>query len=372
MEHSEAVTVKDDELYPIIGVLNSGRGTFKRADLPGSATTYRQLFRVVEGDVIFSKLKAFEGAIAIVPTEHDRHFVSSEFPTFTIAESASKEYISHALRSEFFESQLKKASRGLGARRERVHPRDFLRIGIPLPDIEDQRAVAARLEAFLEAKRLFDLGSALAKALPQAARNAEFADLSACMNATEVRAGEVLQLQRRSATVTPGEQYQEIGLRSFGKGVFHKDPVDGTEIGSKRVFHIEPGDLLISNVFAWEGAVAVASNSERGLIGSHRFMTWTPTTSAVDVRYVFHYLSSELGIQALGVASPGSAGRNRTLSVHNFENLTIPLPDIEEQRAIAARLDAFVEAKRLFDLRSALTKALPQAARNAEFARLMG
>lgn len=163
------------------------------------------------------------------------------------------------------------------------------------------------------------------------------------MSVPEVRAGDLFELQRRSVSVSAGQPYQEIGLRSFGKGVFHKEPVDGVELGSKRVFDIEPGDLLVSNVFAWEGAVAVASDGERGLIGSHRFMTWTRTTKEIDVRYVLHYLSSERGIRALGTASPGSAGRNRTLSVRNFEDLLIPVPHIDEQRAIATRLDAIVE-----------------------------
>ena len=78
------------------------------------------------------------------------------------------------------------------------------------------------------------------------------------------------------STLDATEEYVEVGLRSFGRGVFHKPAVPGVQLGNKKVYRIEPGDLVISNVFAWEGALAVASDSERGLIGSHRFMTWTP------------------------------------------------------------------------------------------------
>ena len=38
-------------------------------------------------------------------------------------------------------------------------------------------------------------------------------------------------------------------------------------------------------------------------------------------------------------ASPGSAGRNRTLGIAAFEDIKIPLPDLSEQQRIAARLD---------------------------------
>jgi hypothetical protein len=38
--------------------------------------------------------------------------------------------------------------------------------------------------------------------------------------------------------------YPELGIRSFFKGTFHKPHLSALEIGSKRVFWIEPGDLL--------------------------------------------------------------------------------------------------------------------------------
>lgn len=159
------------------------------------------------------------------------------------------------------------------------------------------------------------------------------------MKIRSVRIRDVLQIERRSVEIQPLETYREIGLRSFGKGVFHKEPILGSDIGDKRVFHIEPGDLVVSNVFGWEGALAVATEEERGLIGSHRFMTWKPKTSDLDTVFAFHYLSSDDGLKKLRAASPGSAGRNRTLGIKAFENLEIPLPSIEQQRTIVRRLD---------------------------------
>ena len=154
-----------------------------------------------------------------------------------------------------------------------------------------------------------------------------------------VKVREVLELQRRQVNVDPAAEYREIGVRSFGKGIFHKDPIKGIDLGSKRVFVIRPGDLVFSNVFAWEGAVALASPAEAGRIGSHRFMTYTPTDDGVDVSYLRYYFTSEFGVALLASASPGSAGRNRTLAVDRFEAIEIPLPDIDEQHRIAAHLD---------------------------------
>src|SRR5665647_607445 len=102
------------------------------------------------------------------------------------------------------------------------------------------------------------------------------------MSVSDMRIGDILKLERRAVVVEPGKTYREIGVRSFGRGLFEKEPTSGADLGSKRVFHVHPGDLVVSNIFAWEGAVAVAQEQHEGTIGSHRFMTWVPSSSGVD------------------------------------------------------------------------------------------
>ncbi len=164
------------------------------------------------------------------------------------------------------------------------------------------------------------------------------------MSGATERVGKVLTLTRRPVEVHLEETYEEIGIRSFGRGVFHKEPISGTQLGSKRVFRIEPGDLLLSNVFAWEGAVAVAGPTERGKIGSHRFMTYTPVDDRIDTNWASWFFRSEPGLELIRKASPGSAGRNRTLAIDRFEALEIPLPPIEQQSRIATRLNMIEQA----------------------------
>ncbi|MFM9963055.1 MAG: restriction endonuclease subunit S [Planctomycetaceae bacterium] len=113
--------------------------------------------------------------------------------------------------------------------------------------------------------------------------------------------GEVLQLQRRWIKLHPTETYREIGIRSFGKGIFHKAPIAGITLGNKRVLRIEPGDLVFNNVFAWEGAVAVAGPEETGMIGSHRFVTYTvnPTKSTAEFLKLFFATPGGLAISRM-------------------------------------------------------------------------
>jgi hypothetical protein len=154
-----------------------------------------------------------------------------------------------------------------------------------------------------------------------------------------VRVGDVLRLERRRVDVQPEAEYVEIGVRSFGRGIFHKEPVSGTALGKKRVFRVEAGDLVISNVFAWEGAIAIASGEQTGKIGSHRFMTFVPADDRIDVQWAAWFFRSDQGLDLVRQASPGSAGRNRTLAIERFEQLEIPLPSVREQRRVAERLN---------------------------------
>lgn len=177
-----------------------------------------------------------------------------------------------------------------------------------------------------------------------------------------IRVGEVLSLQRRPVIVEPDRAYEEIGVRSFGRGIFHKDPVSGAALGSKRVFWVMPGDLVISNVFAWEGAVAVASDAESGRIGSHRFMTFVAVDRRIDTSWAAWFFQSELGLELIRRASPGSAGRNRTLAIKRFEALEIPLPPIEDQCRVARKLDRIqaqvINITQRFDQIASLISAL--------------
>lgn len=151
--------------------------------------------------------------------------------------------------------------------------------------------------------------------------------------------GEIAPLVRRPILTKAEELYREIGIRSFGKGVFHKAPVTGLDIGSKRVFTVEPGDLLFNIVFAWEGAIAVATEAERGLIGSHRFLTCVPDSTKADARFLKYWFAHADGRERLLQASPGGAGRNRTLGTEKLAAIRVPLPPLAEQHRIVARIE---------------------------------
>ncbi len=141
---------------------------------------------------------------------------------------------------------------------------------------------------------------------------------------------------KRPVKVDPDSEYREIGIRSWGKGIFHKEPVRGVLLEDKSVFGIEPGDFVLNIVFAWEGAVAVAAEPERGMVGSHRFPTFR-TSEEVDLDYLLMVFQTKHGRALMEVNSPGAAGRNKTIRVDQFLDELVPLPPVAEQKEIVRR-----------------------------------
>jgi type I restriction enzyme, S subunit len=145
--------------------------------------------------------------------------------------------------------------------------------------------------------------------------------------------------------VSPEEMYREIGIRSHGKGVFHKEPVRGKVIGTKRVFRVVEKAFTVNIVFAWEQAVATTSKAEEGMIASHRFPMYVVKSGKCDVRYVKEFFLTKRGKHLLGLASPGGAGRNKTLGQKEFENLEIALPEMVDEQTRIADCLSFIDAQ---------------------------
>ncbi len=152
--------------------------------------------------------------------------------------------------------------------------------------------------------------------------------------------GEHLKPVRRPVEVNSQDTYREIGIRSHCKGIFHKAPVFGSEIGNKRVFWVEPGCLIFNIIFAWEQAVAMTGQDEAGMIASHRFPMYTSGSGKLLPEYAWRYFSSSRGKYDLGIASPGGAGRNKTLGQAEFNQLRIPVPPLTYQRLVVDALAA--------------------------------
>ncbi len=117
--------------------------------------------------------------------------------------------------------------------------------------IQSLNAVAAGIEA--RTREVTTIEAELAKTL-----RAGFHKIAA--GAPHVRMGDVAPIVRRAVEIDPDETYTELGVRSFYKGTFHRRTVNGAEFTWQKLFRIHQGDLVFSNLMAWEQAIAVAQD----------------------------------------------------------------------------------------------------------------
>lgn len=165
---------------------------------------------------------------------------------------------------------------------------------------------------------------------------------------------QLLTRASNSVNVNMNEEYRQIGIRSHGKGIFHKEAVSGTALGNKRVFWVEEDAFIVNIVFAWEQAVAKTTRLEKGMVASHRFPMYLPKHGLTNTDFILEMFLTKKGKYLLGLASPGGAGRNKTLGQKTFEELKLVVPTAEEQEKIASflsvvdkRIERLDEKKRL-------------------------
>ncbi|SFM76429.1 type I restriction enzyme, S subunit [Nitrosomonas nitrosa] len=158
------------------------------------------------------------------------------------------------------------------------------------------------------------------------------------------KVSECLERVVDSVLPEPNSMYREIGIRSHAKGIFHKEPVTGNSLGNKRVFNVHPNCFVVNIVFAWEQAIAMTSDDEVGMIASHRFPMFKPKKNRCDIKYITYFFKTPRGKYLLELASPGGAGRNKTLGQNEFARVEIPLPPTDEQKKIARILSTWDRA----------------------------
>ena len=108
------------------------------------------MFAAYPGDIVFSKIDARNGAIGVLPSEISQAVVTSEFPVFTpIPDRLYGEFVKLVLRSGNFLSALRAQASGTSGRK-RITPQAFLDLHIPLPSLDEQRAIVARYHSALD------------------------------------------------------------------------------------------------------------------------------------------------------------------------------------------------------------------------------
>ena len=212
--------------YRQIGVRLWGEGAYQRNTIDGSDTKYPVLYEVRSGDIVVNKIWARNGSVSVITDDLDGSFGSSEFPTYeTDKSSLLPDWFYWYSKTDYLWTQCDELSRGTSGQ-NRLRPDRFLDVRVPLPPPDEQRRIVAQLDCvhgLIEKRRMSiaevdaDLDILLLKAFEKITAGAHRRPTS-----------EVAPLVRRQVTeIDPDGTYPELGVRSFGRGTFHKPAVQG-------------------------------------------------------------------------------------------------------------------------------------------------
>ena len=331
LRRSDEATVLDPAAeYHEVTIKLWGKGVVSRGKVHGGdVVSVRRVVRA--NQLILSKIDARNGAIGLVPPELDGAIVSNDFPSFEFRDPkrCDAAFMGWLVRSAPFVELCKAASEGT-TNRVRIKEDRFLDQQIGLPPLSEQQAIVARLDALAEKAREVEAHLDAVEHDAEHLLALRFRD--AIADAPLRPMAEVAPLVRREVSIDPEKSYTELGVRSFYKGTFHRRTVPGSDFSWQDLYRVRTGDLVFSNIMAWEKAIAVAATDDDGCVGNHRMLTCEARPDTAVPGFLWFYFTTEKGFAKIYAASPGTAARNRTMTAPALMAIEVPVPPLEAQQ----------------------------------------
>lgn len=336
---NNTISLIPTETYTLLGMSLEGRGLFVREQKKGSEIGSKTLNKLQSGNFIYSRLFAWKGAFDFVKDEFEGFYVSDEYPTFKVDDKkADVQFLHYYFNQAKTWKAVEQFCIGVTkASRNRFKEKFFLDFPINLPDLHTQKQIVSKIETIKNKRnKIFDLTTQQTKDINNLLFS-KYTDL--IENAEWLPMKEVAPIVRRPVFLNDEALYPELGIRCFGKGTFHKPALTGTEVATKKIFQIKKGDLVFSNVFAWEGGIAVAKEEDNDRYGSHRFISCVADEEKALAEFLCYHFLSPKGLEDINACSPGGAGRNKTLGLDKLMKILVPIPSIELQREFVELLE---------------------------------
>jgi type I restriction enzyme S subunit len=172
-----------------------------------------------------------------------------------------------------------------------------------------------------------------------------------------VKLGEVLSLDLDKVAIDPSQRYPMVGVLSFGRGLFDREPIDNGNTSYKYFLRLKRDHFVMSQLFGWEGALAVSGKQFSGKFVSPQFPTFLCDKKKLELGFLGWCARRKIFWDELGTRTNGMGDRRRTLNPAALFESEVPLPPIEEQRRIVERFDAIRQHLQQADaLRESITQ----------------
>lgn len=355
---------------PIIEKITFG-GVVSVTDFEDRKTYKGRLFWAERGDLIYSKIRAKQGSLAIVPHEIENIAVSAEYPVYSIDSSiVDSSYLSLVLRSSSFLKLLEGLSHG-GSTKTRIPPEQFEKLQIPLPPLHVQQAIVDKwlraqdeiraanqrvgeIKESLSIRLLRKLEISLPPVTPRkGAFTLEWKDLERwdtffyrvdfteleehLLSMRHARLGELLNFTSRpwKASDFPEERFEYVEISSVTKddGIIGSRPVNIKEAPSRATTLIKEGDLIIATTRPYLGAFTIVPDKYNNCVCSSGFsLADTIKIPDIEKEFLLLFLKSPAGLRQMERRMTG--GLYPAIVQDELEKILVPIPPLSMQREV--------------------------------------
>ena len=341
--YNEYIDVPEAKLYPKLSVKLYGKGVVLDSPANGVVLRMKRHQLAKAGQVILSEIWGKKGAIGFVPEAGEGALCTSHFFLFDVTEDRlQRGWLEAIFRSNYLEAQL--GSKAFGTTGyAAVRPKDLLAVEIPLPPLNEQQRIVAKIDALTakieEAHRLRHEATHEVQALLESACKVAFKPKS---HWSEARVGDFCETPQygytESATTEPvGPRF--LRITDIQNGRVNWDNVPYCSCPNPQPYFLKENDILFARTGATTGKSFLIRDCPEAVFAS--YLIRLRVRSTVTPEYLYQYFQSpsywtQVIEEKKGTGQPNVNGKK-------LANIRVPIPPLEEQRRIVEYLGGLTD-----------------------------
>lgn len=382
------IDVLDNVRYKRVTIKTMGGGVFLRDEQEGKNIGTKKQFIVKEGQFIVSKIDARNGAFGVVPKVANNAIITGNFWTFDVnLHYILPEYLALLTSTKEFMQFAEKASNGT-TNRHYLQESLFLSQKIPLPSLEEQKVLIEEYNAVINySYTRFSEGLIKAREAQTYLSNA----IGAQERFPNGVSGEFTAFE-----IVPYKKIQEWGTdKIFCSRVYQSSKYDTKTLGNDSYLYnviirgkspvydkkstqyilnqkcirwnnidtqyaktvnanwlqsinkeclTQEGDILINSTGEGTiGRASVVTKAHEGLLYDSHVLLLRLNKEKIDPRYFTLVFNSRYGQEQVNNVKSAKTTKQTELGIENLKKIQIPLPPLNTQREIVAKLYAMYE-----------------------------
>jgi type I restriction enzyme S subunit len=154
-----------------------------------------------------------------------------------------------------------------------------------------------------------------------------------------VKLGEVINHRKEFVRIDDFKTYKRCRVQLHAKGIVIRDHITGSELKTKEQQICRSGDFLVAEIDAKVGGYGIVPDELDGAIVSSHYFLFEANPNRLDCNFLGYFIKTPDffdQVSARGTTNYAAIRPSHVLQYH------IPLPPMEEQRRIVAKMDELV------------------------------